>query len=352
MKKLTKIMALVLTFSFAVMCFAGCGLIKDMDEMKALEDAKKYEEEQKAQMEATVLKIADDIEVNGAYYGWFFNTAYNAAYSEASQALSADSSAASDATPNVDVATIKADVQKQIVDIKMAYKKACDEGIELTAEDDVAIAENLNAIKEQIAQGTAQMGISYEDYLMLMGTNSETVKQIVKEEYMGNLYLASLVSDKYVSAKHILVKFGEEERTKEEAEKIANEIKAKLDGGEDFDKLMEEKSEDGRDASGKLASPNGYTFSTGEMVPEFESKTFAMKDGEISEPVLVESEGYNGFHIIKKVPTNLSGVAAALSSSQNTEVFTKINAEREALSKDVKVEETDKISFYLESMNQ
>ncbi|MBE7049720.1 MAG: hypothetical protein E7394_02995 [Ruminococcaceae bacterium] len=350
MKKITKIMALVLTFSFTLMCFAGCGLIKDMDELKALEESKKYEAEQKAQMESVVLKIADNIEVNGAYYGWFFNTAYNAAYSQASQALSADSSAASDATPEVDMDAIKADVQKQIVDIKMAYKKAVEAGIELTKEDEEAIAENVKNIKTQVAQGTAQMGISYEDYLMLMGTDSETVNQIVKEEYIGNLYLASLVSDSYVSAKHILVKFGDEDRTKEEAEKIANEIKAKLDSGDDFDKLMEEKSEDGRDASGKLASPNGYTFSTGEMVPEFEAKAFAMKDGEISEPVLVESEGYNGFHIIKKVPTSVTGVASALSSSQNTEVFTKINAEREALAKDVKVEETDKINFYTETM--
>lgn len=350
MKKFTKIMALVLTFSFALMCFAGCGLIKDYSEIEAREEAAKYEAEQKEQMAATVLKIADDIEVNGAYYGWFFSNAYNSAYEVASQALSADSSAASDATPEVDTDAVKAQAQEQIIDIKMAYKKAVEAGIELTAEDEEAIAENVKNIKTQVAQGTAQMGISYEDYLMLVNTNAETVEQIVKEEYMGNLYLASLVSDSYVSAKHILVKFGDEDRTKEEAEKIANEIKAKLDSGDDFDKLMEEKSEDGRDASGKLASPNGYTFSTGEMVPEFEAKAFAMKDGEISEPVLVESEGYNGFHIIKKVPTSLSGVASALSSSQNTEVFTKINAERESLAKDVKVEETDKINFYTESM--
>ena len=350
MKKLTKIMAIVLTFSFALMCFAGCGLVKDYSEIEAREEAAKYEAEQKEQMGATVLKIEDDIEVSGAYYGWFFSNAYNSAYELASQQLSADPEAASDATPEVDTEAVKAQAQQQIVDIKMAYKKACDAGIELTDEDNAAIKENVMSIKTQVAQGTAQMGISYEDYLMLVNTNAETVEQIVKEEYMGNLYLASLVSDKYVSAKHILVKFGEEDRTKEEAEKIANEIKAKLDDGEDFDKLMEEKSEDGRDDSGKLASPNGYTFSTGEMVPEFEAKAFAMKDGEISEPVLVESQGYNGFHIIKKVPTSLSGVAASLSSSQNSDVFTKVNAEREALSKDVKVEETDKINFYTDSM--
>ncbi len=352
MKKLTKILALVLTFSFALMCFAGCGLIKDYSEIEAREEAAKYEAEQKEQMEATVLKIGDDIEVNGAYYGWFFSNAYNSAYSVASQELSADSSADSSATPEVDVEAVKAEAQQQIVDIKMAYKKACDAGLELTEEDEAAIAENVKTIKSQVAQGTAQMGISYEDYLMLVNTNAETVEQIVREEYMGNLYFASLIADKYVSAKHILVKFGDEDRTKEEAEKIANEIKADLDAGADFDELMEEKSEDGRDESGKLASPDGYTFSTGEMVPAFEAKAFEMKEDEISAPVLVESEGYNGFHIIKKIPTNLTKVAAALSSSQNADVFNKVNEEREALSKDVKVEETDKINFYLESMNQ
>ena len=47
-----------------------------MDAKTIKEERKRLKAEQKEQMEATVLKIGDDIEVNGAYYGWFFSNAY------------------------------------------------------------------------------------------------------------------------------------------------------------------------------------------------------------------------------------------------------------------------------------
>ncbi|HLS07161.1 MAG TPA: peptidylprolyl isomerase, partial [Bacillota bacterium] len=85
-----------------------------------------------------------------------------------------------------------------------------------------------------------------------------------------------------IEAKHILV----------EDEETANEIKEKLDDGEDFAKLAKEYSED--EASAENGGEVGY-FGVGEMVPEFEEAAFELEIDTISEPV----QSSYGFHIIQ-----------------------------------------------------
>jgi foldase protein PrsA len=101
----------------------------------------------------------------------------------------------------------------------------------------------------------------------------------VTEEEMKKYY------DEYkpkIKASHILV----------DDEKTANEIKAKLDKGEDFAKLAKEYSKD--PGSAQNGGDLGW-FSSGEMVKEFEDAAYALKVGEISKPVKSEY----GYHIIK-----------------------------------------------------
>jgi len=78
---------------------------------------------------------------------------------------------------------------------------------------------------------------------------------------------------------------------KAEKEKLAKEIKARADKGEDFGKLAKEYSED----PGSKDKGGEYTFPRGQMVPEFESAAFSMKAGQISDLV----ETHFGYHIIK-----------------------------------------------------
>ncbi|WP_339228844.1 peptidylprolyl isomerase [Oceanobacillus sp. FSL K6-2867] len=101
----------------------------------------------------------------------------------------------------------------------------------------------------------------------------EITEEDLKEEYNRQ--------NTEIKAQHILVA----------DEATANEVKQKLDDGEDFAELAKEYSTDG---SAEDGGDLGY-FSTGEMVPEFEEVAYSMKVDEISDPV----QSQFGYHIIK-----------------------------------------------------
>lgn len=84
-----------------------------------------------------------------------------------------------------------------------------------------------------------------------------------------------------VEARHILV----------EDEALANDLAKQLKDGADFAELAKEHSTDG---SAEMGGDLGF-FSRGDMVAEFEEKSFAMAIGDISEPV----KSSFGFHIIE-----------------------------------------------------
>ena len=85
-----------------------------------------------------------------------------------------------------------------------------------------------------------------------------------------------------------------EEEYKEDAKKRAQAILDQLNGGADFDKLMNENSED----TGLETNPDGYVFTDGTMVSVFEDAVKELKPGEYTKE-LVESD--YGYHIIKRL---------------------------------------------------
>lgn len=124
--------------------------------------------------------------------------------------------------------------------------------------------------------------------------------QFAEREELANTYLNSVVKDedvlkKYVEnflcAKHILIS----EETDSKSLKLANEVYNKaIRKNADFDTLVKEYGTD----PGMSNNPNGYVFTDGEMVKEFEDATKALKEGGISKPV----KSSYGYHIIKRMP--------------------------------------------------
>lgn len=153
-------------------------------------------------------------------------------------------------------------------------------------------------LKEEIEKQKEPYGDSFELYLIQNGVTEEFFEKNVKAQMIQKKMLDSLeVSDeeieaglanakKEIHARHILV----------EDEKTANEVRKELEAGGDFEKLAKEHSteEIAQETGGDL----GW-FGTGKMVPEFEEAAFALKKGEISEPV----KSSFGYHVIELLDT-------------------------------------------------
>ncbi len=119
-------------------------------------------------------------------------------------------------------------------------------------------------------------------------------------------------NEEYVRVKHILLMNTPEQTAEGAASEIApeeyaaqqkakaEEALAKAKSGANFDSLIKEYNED----PGMESSPDGYTFTVGAMVPEFEDAAFSMAVGSVSEALVESSYGY---HILKKYPLLTAG---------------------------------------------
>lgn len=103
----------------------------------------------------------------------------------------------------------------------------------------------------------------------------------------------------YYRAKHVLLltkdmQTGQplDETKAAAAKQKADDILAQAKSGADFDTLMNENSED----PGSKSQPDGYVFTSGEMVAEFENCVKSLKVGEIG-----ECESSFGYHVIKRL---------------------------------------------------
>lgn len=151
-------------------------------------------------------------------------------------------------------------------------------------------------VQAKVKELKDQMGDNFQTALTSSGYNSEAdlkralrIGMLQEKAAIADITVKeSEVKEAYenyqpdIKARHILVK----------DKKTAEEVKAKLDKGEDFAELAKEYSTD----TGSAANGGDVGwFGTGEMVPEFEKAALKMKKDEISEPVKSEY----GYHIIQ-----------------------------------------------------
>lgn len=111
--------------------------------------------------------------------------------------------------------------------------------------------------------------------------------------------LRQYFKEDYLRAKHVLIMTQDADTGAElegdelaEAETLANEILERAKNGEDFDALIEEYGED----PGMASNTDGYFFTDGEMVTEFEEATKSIQPGEFT---LCKSSF--GYHIIQRL---------------------------------------------------
>ncbi len=242
---------------------------------------------------------------------------------------------------------MKESAYNDMLQIYLIAAKAKNEG--LSAE----YAEANNA-KASLVQST---GLSESEFIKEAGITSKALntasgKLALYYRYMNHLQESGQITfdeaqmnekynEKYFRAKHILISTLDEatgaplaEDKLKEKKAQAEAILGKANRG-NFDALMAEHSED----PGSESNPDGYVFTEGEMVQEFEDAVKSLKIGDISGIV----ETSYGYHIILRLelPTDQADTnyQNALSSIQSEIMFEEVSKLAESLKNELKVTE-------------
>ena len=197
---------------------------------------------------------------------------------------------------------------------------------------DEALAKALlgeNATVEQLTAELEKEGFGIETFRRIRETNLQ-LDAFFDDTYGENgakvtddEAVAYLEEKGYVSAGHILLmtidpntgdKLEEAAvaEKKLKAEGITEELRAIADPEQREQRFLELKAELCEDG-GKIAYPNGYTYTSGTMVKEFESAVNALEPFEVSDPV----ESAYGYHVIMRLPLRADSL---LYSAQGTPV--------------------------------
>ena len=142
-------------------------------------------------------------------------------------------------------------------------------------------------IKSQIEHGLTIQSFIDREFIQKIEIPDEEVRSFYDKN------LDQFRQPEQVRASHILIKSDpkDDQQKKAASRKQAEDIREKLNKGEDFAKLAEKYSQGPTSVNG---GDLGF-FGRGKMVKAFEEVAFAMKPGEISD--IVETQF--GYHIIK-----------------------------------------------------
>lgn len=185
--------------------------------------------------------------------------------------------------------------------------------LSFTEKEQATIKENIDQLlkdsggEKAVKETLKQYGIRYDDFINLVFYDTQKILKVVNY-YFGQEGLEPVpekdilayFKDNYARTKHILISTvdsngatmtGEEmQKARKQAQSVYEQAKNADEAA--FEKLIKEYNSD----EGVAAYPDGYVFTTGEMVDEFEKAAFDM---EVGETRLVQSD--YGFHIIRKL---------------------------------------------------
>lgn len=231
------------------------------------------------------------------------------------------------------------DIAAKNIAYKIIYEKL---GNTLTESDRVAIEQSKTAI---VSQYDSNGG--YDEFLKESNISDEFIDMLCESMYCSELLYTDFsagieVADEevkafydehfdeyfasYRRAKHILIltqdaetqtSLSEEEKA--EAKLKAEDVLKRAKAGESFDGLVSQYSQD----PGSATYPEGYTFSDGEMVQEFQDCVDSLKSGEIG-----FCETSYGYHIIKRLDVDPNYFAESIRSNIIGERFLKYIEEK------------------------
>lgn len=198
---------------------------------------------------------------------------------------------------------LKEQIKLALIDAAELSRAAKESGFDALLQKDkiISAVDEFKKSQQTIPAANASLHTTYANIAEMQDLASNYSQVVFAALTVEDDEINKYYTENFVTAKHILiplqnVETGEalSEQEAADAEILANDIIEKIKKGEDFDKLMNEYSKD----PGLTSYPDGYTFTTGEMVAEFEKAAFALKENEVSDIVKTPY----GYHIIKKLP--------------------------------------------------
>lgn len=351
MKKIT---ALLLAFCLMAGMLSGCGSTEirsySEDGGKKDENARDMAEiYAKYEPETVVMTVGGEEVAWGEFFYWL-NAAVTSADAENGSPVedwSVESNGTTLSQNTLDIMKI------YIVQYHALNANAARMGVSLSDEDKAAIQANMQAdIVTYCGEGateedfnkyleTLYMPREYYDYInstsVLYNSLFAQTQGADGEKVSDEDAMAYAVENGYMSAKHILFStvdaegnaLSEEEKAEKlkQAQAVSDELQSISDAAARearFDVLGEQYNED----TGKALYPNGYCFTDGQMVAEFQSAVEELSDYEVSEPV----ESVHGYHVILKKPTTpdsevsyvSEGVYRTLRYYAAAEIYTKL----------------------------
>ena len=200
----------------------------------------------------------------------------------------------------------------EMTNMRIASEKAKELGITMESQSAQMVAQYKRQMLGQTSEETFYKETNtnqkaLDNIIRMMLQRSALLQQLMADENSGFKVSEDTIqktfNEEYWKAKHILIKTVDDannplaEDQQKQAQEKAQGILERAKNGEDFDALMNEFSED----PGSKSQPDGYIFTAGEMVEEFENATKNLELNQISDLVKTSY----GYHIIKRLPLSV-----------------------------------------------
>ena len=204
----------------------------------------------------------------------------------------------------------ESDIQVAADALEDAYftKELADKmNVGIAEEDDKRITSSIASLKSQLGGKKAadkllrSYGLDDDDIRTMIGVSvyEDAVIDQLDVEDPTDEEVEQYFKDKFLRAKHVLI-MTQDQTTGEpldeagmaEAKAKADDVLAQAQSGANFDTLISQFGEE----AGMESNPDGYIFTDGEMVAEFEDAVKSIQPGEIT-----MCETSYGYHIIQRL---------------------------------------------------